>query len=114
MRLLRLRLEVLVEELEHQGPQIALLGLQMKAVRSDGPCPGQVNFRWQQQPQEKPMRTFRLPTVLVILSSCLVLTVSETPAQKPVPKRLAVPAGFVADYDIKYVPNGDAAQELDI
>jgi acetyl esterase/lipase len=41
-----------------------------------------------------------------------LLAVSEAPAQKPGPKKL--PAGFVAEYGVKYVPNGDAAQELDI
>lgn len=59
------------------------------------------------------MRAFRrFPTRLAVLACCFVLAVSEAPAQKP--KRLPVPAGFVAEYDIKYVPNGDSAQELDI
>lgn len=61
------------------------------------------------------MRTLRLvATALAILAGCLVFAVSQAPAQKVDPKRLPVPAGFVADYDVKYVRNGDSAQELDI
>jgi acetyl esterase/lipase len=58
------------------------------------------------------MRTFR--TYLAILACLFVLAVCETPAQQPEPKRHPLPADFDARYDVKYVPNGDVAQELDI
>jgi acetyl esterase/lipase len=51
---------------------------------------------------------------LAILAGVFMLVAPEATAQKPQPKRAAVPADFVADYDVKYVPNGDPAQELDI
>jgi acetyl esterase/lipase len=39
----------------------------------------------------------------------------DAPAEKKAaPKRLAAPKGFTAEYDIKYVPDGDSAQALDI
>ena len=51
------------------------------------------------------MRSFRLfPTYPAILACCFALAISEAPAQKPEPKRPALPAGFVAEYDVKYVP----------
>ena len=34
--------------------------------------------------------------------------------QKPAPQRPKLPAGFVAEYDVPYVPDGDPAQTLDI
>lgn len=61
------------------------------------------------------MRISRLfPTLLVINVCCFVSSVAEARAQQPEPKRPAVPVGFLAEYDIKYVPNGDSAQALDI
>src|SRR5438105_10692415 len=61
------------------------------------------------------MRTARfLPAALALPAVVVVVAAPQALAQKPQPKRTAVPAGFVADYDIKYVPNGDPAQELDI
>jgi acetyl esterase/lipase len=61
------------------------------------------------------MRAFRLfPAVLATLVCWFVLAAPEAPAKKPEPKRPPVPTGFVAEYDIKYVPDGDSAQELDI
>jgi acetyl esterase/lipase len=59
------------------------------------------------------MRFFRpLPVVFALLSFCLWFT--ETHAQQPQPKRPTLPAGVVAEYGVKYVSKGDAAQELDI
>jgi acetyl esterase/lipase len=61
------------------------------------------------------MRTSRLfPTLLIILACCLVLAVPAAPAEQPQPKGPTVPAGFMAETGIKYVPNGDSAQELDL
>jgi acetyl esterase/lipase len=62
------------------------------------------------------MRAFRLfSTAVAILGCSFVLAAPEAPAPKKAePKRPPVPAGFAAEYGIKYVPNGDAAQELDI
>ncbi len=60
----------------------------------------------------RPSRLF--PLLLVALACGFVSAVLEAPAQQPVPRRPALPAGFVAEYDVKYVPNGDAAQALDV
>jgi acetyl esterase/lipase len=62
------------------------------------------------------MRTFRLfATVLGPLACWIALAAPPGPAEKkPQPKRPPVPAGFVAEYDVKYVPDGDPAQVLDI
>jgi acetyl esterase/lipase len=61
------------------------------------------------------MRNLRhFPAVLAFLASFFVLVAPQAPAQKPEPKRPAVPKGFVAEYDVPYVPNGDPAQVLDI
>ncbi|QDU25756.1 Carboxylesterase NlhH [Anatilimnocola aggregata] len=40
--------------------------------------------------------------------------VPDASAQKGAPQRAKPPQGFVAEYDVKYVPNGDEAQALDI
>jgi acetyl esterase/lipase len=61
------------------------------------------------------MRTVRLAlTVVVILACCFAPAVPQEAAKKPEPKKTALPVGFVAEYGIKYVPDGDSAQELDI
>jgi acetyl esterase/lipase len=61
------------------------------------------------------MRTIRLfPPTLASLASFLVLFAPQAPAQTPEPKRPPAPQGFVAEYDIPYVPRGDPAQVLDI
>jgi acetyl esterase/lipase len=59
------------------------------------------------------MRAVRLvPSVLAF--ACWVLIVaSPATAQNP-PKRATPPKGFVAEYDVKYVPDGDEAQTLDV
>src|SRR3954452_23142230 len=49
-----------------------------------------------------------------VLAALFVLVGSEAPAQKPETKRPALPAGFVAQTGVKYVADGDAAQELDL
>jgi len=61
------------------------------------------------------MRTFRFSiATFALLACCFVFGNPGAMAQKPEPKRSPVPAGFVAEYGVKYVPNGDSAQELDI
>jgi acetyl esterase/lipase len=61
------------------------------------------------------MRAIRpSPAVLAFLASLAVLAALEAPAQQPAPKRPPLPAGIVGDYDVKYVPDGDSAQVLDI
>lgn len=60
------------------------------------------------------MRVFRILAESVVLAAVLLLVAADAPAQKPEAKRPALPAGFVAEYGVKYVPNGDEAQELDI
>lgn len=60
--------------------------------------------------------------VLLALLLCSRLAVAADPpgqkpepqAQKAEPQRPALPPGFVAEYDVKYVPDGDDAQSLDI
>src|SRR5262249_8742983 len=60
------------------------------------------------------MRLFRLATMLLTLACGLAFALPEAPAQKPEPKRPMAPKGFVAEIGVKYVPDGDSAQELDI
>jgi acetyl esterase/lipase len=59
------------------------------------------------------MRLLRLFLTLALLS-CWTLVVSDTLAQKRAPQRATPPKGFVAEYDVPYVPEGDEAQALDI
>lgn len=56
----------------------------------------------------------RLPAIIAVLSLCALLSGSEASAQNPAPQRPALPKGFVAEYDVKYVPDGDEAQALDV
>lgn len=56
----------------------------------------------------------RLPAIFAVLSLCALFSGSEARAQNPAPQRPALPKGFVAEYDVKYVPDGDEAQALDI
>ncbi len=61
------------------------------------------------------MRMSRFFSTGIALLSCLtVIVVSEVLAQNPEPQRPTLPKGIVAEYDVKYVPNGDVAQSLDI
>lgn len=61
------------------------------------------------------MRVLRLvPAVFALLACWALLLASQTNAQTPTPKRATPPKGFVAEYDVKYVPDGDEAQTLDI
>ncbi len=61
------------------------------------------------------MRTFRVHSIiLALLASACVSGGADALAQKPAPERPTLPAGFVADYDVKYVPDGDDAQSLDV
>jgi acetyl esterase/lipase len=58
----------------------------------------------------QPRRLFL--TVFAFLSLARVIVAAE-PA-KDAPQRPALPPGFVGEYDVKYVPDGDEAQSLDI
>lgn len=61
------------------------------------------------------MRRVRLASLVFALVGCWGLIVaSQAAAQNPAPKRPALPQGFVAEYDAKYVPDGDEAQTLDV
>lgn len=61
------------------------------------------------------MRSFGLfRIILVLLSLSRLVFAAEAPVEKAAPKRPALPAGFVAEYDVRYVPDGDEAQSLDI
>lgn len=51
---------------------------------------------------------------LALVCCWTAIAVSHALAQKPTPQRPMLPAGFVAEYDVKYVPDGDAAQALDV
>ncbi|WP_425614375.1 alpha/beta hydrolase fold domain-containing protein [Anatilimnocola sp. NA78] len=58
------------------------------------------------------MRTFHLFTAMLALLCCSVIAPSvfaQKAAQRPM-----LPKGYVAEYDVKYVPDGDEAQALDI
>jgi acetyl esterase/lipase len=58
------------------------------------------------------MRRFRpVRFVLALLACSASLVVSQALAQNP---PAMPPAGFLAEFDVKYVPDGDAAQSLDI
>jgi acetyl esterase/lipase len=58
------------------------------------------------------MRTIRLSPV--VLGFIFVLAAPAALAQQPAAQRPPLPPGFVADLDVKYVPNGDSSQVLDI
>ena len=62
------------------------------------------------------MRALRHLTIILGTLACsLALALSQVPAaEKPEAKRPSLPSGFVAEYDVKYIPNGDPAQVLDI
>lgn len=59
-------------------------------------------------------RVQRCFTVFALLCCCSNVNVPAASAQTPVPKRQSPPQGFIAEYDVPYVPDGDAAQALDI
>jgi len=60
------------------------------------------------------MRLFRLATSTSLALVCwLIVAAPDVSAQAAV-KRPALPKNFTAEYDVKYVPDGDAAQTLDI
>lgn len=59
-------------------------------------------------------RTFRLLPMAVVVFGWALFVAAETFAQNPAPKPPTPPKGFVAEYDVKYVPDGDSAQALDI
>ncbi len=56
----------------------------------------------------------RIPVIVAVLSFYALVAGSEVGAQNPVPQRPVLPEGFVADYDVKYVLDGDEAQALDV
>jgi acetyl esterase/lipase len=59
------------------------------------------------------MRPFPLPVTLLAFI-CWAGVVSPDAAAQSAPKRPVLPKGFTAEYDVKYVPEGDPAQTLDI
>ena len=59
------------------------------------------------------MRPFRLPPTILALVYWAAVAASDASAQAA-PKRPALPKNFTAEYDIKYVPDGDSAQTLDV
>ena len=51
------------------------------------------------------MRTLRSFSTGVALLSCwIVIFATEALAQNPAPQRPTLPKGFVAEFDVKYVP----------
>ncbi|HLJ94373.1 MAG TPA: alpha/beta hydrolase [Gemmataceae bacterium] len=60
------------------------------------------------------MRTFRHCLAIFAMMVCGFVAAPEVKAQQPQAKRPALPAGFTAEYDIQYGPNGDPAQTLDL
>ena len=59
------------------------------------------------------MHLVRLVRTAVVVVACLAVQ-AEALAQRKEPARPTLPAGFVAEYDVKYIPDGDPAQALDI
>lgn len=59
------------------------------------------------------MRSSRLFSAVVATLCCGVALVGTATAQKQAARPM-LPKGFVAEYDVKYVPDGDDAQALDI
>ncbi len=59
------------------------------------------------------MRLFRLPPILLALVCGSFVFAADASAQQA-PKRPTLPSGFTAEYDVKYISEGDAAQTLDI
>lgn len=61
------------------------------------------------------MRMLRGFSIILALVSCSrAIVAAEPPAKNTAPKRPALPPGIAAEYDVKYVPDGDVAQSLDI
>lgn len=54
------------------------------------------------------------PRLFAFTIGLLTFLPLETFAQKPAPQKPKLPDGFVAEYDVKYVPDSDDAQVLDI
>ena len=52
--------------------------------------------------------------IAIIFTCCFILNFHKAYAQNKTPARPSPPAGFLAEYDVKYVPDGDEAQVLDI
>lgn len=59
------------------------------------------------------MRVCRLSAMAAGLL-CSIVVASQALGQNPPPKRPSPLKGFAAEYDVKYVPDGDSAQSLDI
>jgi acetyl esterase/lipase len=59
------------------------------------------------------MPPFRLPPPALALICWAAVAVPDASAQAA-PKRPVLPKDFTAEYDVKYVPDGDSAQTLDI
>lgn len=56
----------------------------------------------------------RLPALFALILLCILLLETQARCQPPVTRRPALPEGFVAEYDIPYVADGDPAQSLDL
>jgi acetyl esterase/lipase len=66
-------------------------------------------------PRPAALRAIRLgPVVLAILALHLVVAAPAAPAQQPAPQRPSLPPGIAADYDVKYVADGESSQTLDV
>lgn len=60
------------------------------------------------------MRTARFVSAPFAILATLWLALPLAMAKAPPPERHDVPQGFTAEYDVSYVPNGDASQVLDV
>jgi len=61
------------------------------------------------------MHSYRFITLVVVwIATSLSLTANPARGQKQESKQAKLPAGFVAEYDVHYVPRGDESQTLDI
>lgn len=60
------------------------------------------------------MRTLVPFATAIALFGFASLFATDAAAQKAAPQRPKLPSGFTAEYDVKYVPDGDDAQALDI
>lgn len=61
-----------------------------------------------------PIRFLRVAVAVLVLGSVVVRAEAPAAAKKPDAKRTGLPKGYIAEYDIRYVPDGDPSQALDI
>lgn len=60
------------------------------------------------------MRTYRLLSIMLVTIAASFTLPTPVHAQKQESKQAKLPEGFVAEYDVRYVSNGDESQSLDI